>query len=384
MNFKQTMTCTATAGLLAVSAQAGAGWQDWWQGGGSTGIAFASAVNYPTGSASGPGPAPENTIAADVDNDGDIDLILADQFGQGPRVMKNQGNGVFGAAQVVNIGAAVGAINAADHNGDGNIDLLAFDGFIIHVLQGDGAGNFTEIQTHNMPIAYQQQAIAMDVDNDGTPDIVGMTQGGLQIHIGNGDGTFGAGSLNFVAGALTSIKPANLNNDGNADILATDGFGQRVIALLGDGNGNFAESGFSIVGFIPEDGTAGDINNDGIDDVVTADSFSFTVTAVLSDGQGGFQTIFSQNRMFGGLGPVSVALADFDGDGNLDIAEAVVGEAKVNVFPGNGDGSFGSPLAVSVTGFPQTPALGDLDGDGDVDMAAAGPNNVSIVKNISQ
>lgn len=347
------------------------------------GVVFAGKMDYATGSSSGPGPAPENTVLVDVDNDGDLDVVLADQFGTGPRVMENLGAGAYGAAQVVELGASVGSVNAADHNGDGNADLLAYDGSTIYVLQGDGNGNFTQIQTHAMSVAYQQQAIGVDVTADGVPDIVGITQGGLQVHAGFGDGTFGAGRLVPVNAALTSIKPGNLNNDGNIDFVATDGFGQRVIALLGDGNGGFSESGFSVVGFIPEDLAVGDINNDGIDDVVTADSFSFTVTSVLSDGLGGFTTAFSANRYYGGFGPVSVALADFDGDGNLDIAEAIVGQAQVNVFPGNGDGSFASPLAVSVTAFPQTPALGDVDADGDIDMVAAGPNNISVVKNIS-
>lgn len=380
MNLKRTFIA---AGMICFSGHASAGWLDWLGGGDPSGIAFAPAVDYATGSAVGPGPAPENTITADVDNDGDFDVVLADLSGNGPLLLRNNGDGTLAAAERIPAPTPVGAVNAADHNGDGNVDLLAANGFQVYVLQGDGSGNFEQIQTLNLFVGGQQQAIALDVTGDGVPDMVGITQGGLQIHTGNGDGSFGAGQLNVVAGLLTAIAPANLNGDGVTDLVASDAFGQRAVALLGDGNGNFSESGFSFVGFIPEDTKAGDIDNDGIDDVVTADSFSFTVTAVLSDGQGGFQTVFSQNRMYGGLGPVSIGLADFDADGNLDIAEAVVGEAKVNVFAGNGDGSFAAPQAVSVTGFPQTPALADLDGDGDTDMAVAGPGNVSVVENLS-
>ncbi len=344
-------------------------------------IQFAPAVNYPTASTGGPGPAAESMVAADLDNDGDADIVAADWFGTGIRSFLNDGGGVFGAAIVINLNTSTGSVSAGDFDGDGRADVAVATGTELIILHGLGNGSFTEIERQPLFPAGQIQAYAFDTNLDGRLDIVAPTIGGVRTFIGQGSGHFVAGPLTVVAGLISATAKANFNNDGIPDIALADAFGQQVILLRGNGDGSFTQFATATVGLGPEDVTAADLNRDGVDDVITADSFSFTMSVVLSNGQGGFA---AARRYTGVQGPVSVRAADFDRDGDLDIVVSSVVSSKAQVYTNAGNGSFGStPLSLSVTGQPQTPAVADFDRDGKPDFAVAGPGAMSVLRNIS-
>src|SRR5215471_17461686 len=83
--------------------------------------------------------------------------------------------------------------------------------------------------------------------------------------------------------------------------------------------------------------------------------------------------------------PISVAAADFDGDGAIDLAVAISLETFVVVFPGNGDGTFGDPLTFQVGSAPHFVVAADFNGDGKIDLAVANyySDSVSILFNNS-
>ncbi|MFP5307038.1 MAG: FG-GAP repeat domain-containing protein, partial [Gammaproteobacteria bacterium] len=111
-----------------------------------------------------------------------------------------------------------------------------------------------------------------------------------------------------------------------------------------------------------------------------ADSFSFSMSVVLSTAGGGYS---GAQRYFGLLGPVSLCMADFDGDGDLDVAIPTVLDSKVKVYPNSGYGTLGTPLSLSTTNQPQTPAIANYNGDGKPDIAVAGPGAMSVLINTS-
>ncbi len=122
------------------------------------------------------------------------------------------------------------------------------------------------------------------------------------------------------------------------------------------------------VGDFPISVAVADVNGDGRPDLVVADQLSDQVSVLLGQGDGTFgaQSAFAANGR-----PGSVAVADFDGDGRPDLAVTNPFMNTVSVFLGNGDGTFGSPTAFATGSQPAFVAVADLNADGRPDLAVA-------------
>ena len=215
--------------------------------------------------------------------------------------------------------------------------------------------------------------------------------------LGNGDGTFQA-PVNYAleSGQPLSIAVGDFGN-GRLDLaVAVDGGGSAgaVHILLGNGDGTFTAGPIYTVGDRPASIAIGDFNGDGVPDLVTANSGSHFVSGVggvndsdvsvlLGNGDGTFQPAVTYNV---GARPVSVTVADFDRDGEPDLATAVndtvngVAVAEVSVLLGNGNGSFQGPqtFALDSSHIPDSVCADDFNGDGFPDLATASPGGVSV------
>lgn len=348
---------------------------------------FAPYASYATGSGSGPGPAPVTTVAADVDGDGRPDVATTSDFGQGDViVMRNRGDGSFGAPATIAGSSGVQSLAAGDVSGDGRQDLVGMTPSSVRVFNGNGQGGFAASGTYPATLGAQVQAILSDINGDGRLDVVAMTFAAVQTLLNNGDGTFRAGPTSQIQGAsaLSAIAAAKVDRDANRDLYAVDGSSGTVFALRGNGTGAFTVSGrLYASGFIPEDVNAVDLNGDGVDDVGVIGSFSFTVGAALANGSGGFTTL-TPTLQYGGPGPTSMASADFNRDGRQDLVVSDVANPaapSLLVFTGNGTARPRQSGTFAVGGFPQNPAIADYDGDGRADIAVAGPGTLSVLLN---
>jgi hypothetical protein len=147
---------------------------------------------------------------------------------------------------------------------------------------------------------------------------------------------------------------------------------------------SFSSSTTVTVGNRPFSVALGDFNSDGQPDLATANSGSNDVTVWLGSGTGtGFAT---STTLAVGNSPVSVALGDFNSDGQPDLATANFGSSNVTVWLGSGTGTgFATSTTLAVGNSPVSVALGDFNSDGKLDLATANvnSNNVSVLLNQS-
>lgn len=225
-------------------------------------------------------------------------------------------------------------------------------------------------------IGAQKLALS-DFNNDGILDFAaayGSSE--IKVLLGNGDGTFGHGSIaahGYDGSDAAAIASGDLNNDGNEDLV----FGANpnpppyyLRTSMGNGDGTFRKG--SRFGNLPTDAlglTTGDFNRDGNLDVASVTAPS-DLDVFLGQGDGSF-THWVDYDQFGGT-PGEVLLADFNGDGVLDLAVAADG---VYILVGHGDGTFQKPRKVIASKHAECSPFGtnlfvsDFNGDGRADLA---------------
>lgn len=343
------------------------------------------------------------TAVADVNGDGKLDLIVANQCATNvdcdlllhgaAGVLLGNGDGTFQAAVSYDTGGIWAQwVGVADLNGDGKPDLLVRNTSAenpstdLAMLTGNGDGTFQPALAFASGVPNATFAALGDLNHDGKADLVitgclrtGCNNGGRAgVLLGNGDGTFQPVAFydSGGSGVATSVAIADLNGDGNPDLVLTNGcnnLGQcEVGVLLGNGDGTFQPVvRHSTEGLNTFSVAVGDVNGDGRPDLVVAGSGGIGVLLGRADGL--FQKMITTAAPVGSSG--ALALGDFDSDGFLD---AAIDAANLLLF-GNGDGTFRSSLLGAGVPGDYGTAVGDFDGNGKPDLALGG---ITILLNV--
>ncbi|MBK4729589.1 VCBS repeat-containing protein [Oxynema sp. CENA135] len=206
----------------------------------------------------------------------------------------------------------------------------------------------------------------------------------ISILLANDNGSFSPQTKFSVGDAPHSLAVEDFNGDGKADVVVANSSDTKVSVLLGDGNGSFNSQMTYEVGSKPPRSVAvGDFNGDGKVDLAVANSSwpmgSSTddqVAILLGNGAGSFS--LETTYQVGNGSDASLAVGDFNGDSNADLAVANYRDGKVAVLLGNGTGSFDSPIAYGVADGASCVAVADLNEDGNSDLAVTTTSNNGV------
>ena len=333
-------------------------------------------------------PIPGNSIY-DFDGDGNLDVVFADSAKRTLSFYKGKSDGTFvGAKSLTSNNDSlqdniIEVFAAFDMNGDGNKDLFTYTEYGFESGINDGKGNFTyKIAIPSLSGIVSISPVTADFNQDGLNDVVAITEdSSYNYHVylcySNGDGTFKPvlQTLPFAATTLPSIAIADLNGDGYPDMVlsqttyspATYG----VWTLINNkgtlaSNSNFISLGKTIYGL-----AVGDVTGDGYPEMfVSYGAYAATTVGEWKNpGTGLFSSTASvavQSTLPVGL----MTVANATGSGKGDLLAAVTNGTSEGIvlYPGNGDGTFATPVQIASNMVVSKIGVADFNNDGNPDI----------------
>jgi FG-GAP-like repeat len=297
-------------------------------------------------------------VVADFNHDGNLDIaLLYSPFPAAPgsvTIFLGNGNGTFQSPIVVTTQDSPAGLIAGDFNHDGHLDF-AVGGASVQVFLGNGEGGFSApVNTPLNGITVYSFAAA-DFNLDGNLDltICSNSNDTVSLYLGNGNGTFQAPSASLTSGNYATAAAGDLNGDKNPDLVVSTGLGSLTdLVFIGNGNGTFQPP---VSYQLPRYGATvaiRDVNGDGSPDIVAGCSEydisqGGALSVFLNNGNGTFQSAINS---LVGTDVTTVALADYNGDGHLDLAFA--SDFSIGISLGNGKGDFQSATNYAAVGNP--------------------------------
>ncbi len=247
--------------------------------------------------------------------------------------------------------------------------------------------NFVNAPNSTLQIYGALAVVAADVNEDGRPDLAITAVTKLHVFTGNGDGTFGPATGSpmlvpsppyddFASPYTGPIAAGDFTHSGHVGLAVGLINNDAAVILLGNGNGTFSFSSAEItnaLGVPTSDIKAADFNADGNLDLAMTNEISGSSPVVLGFGHGAFN---AAGDLYVQGFPAGVALGDFNADGKLD---TIVAGGGTTTYPGsgfavslgNGDGTFTQPSGSPVSLGQNLSAIvtGDFNGDGKLDLA---------------
>lgn len=277
---------------------------------------------------------PYGICSADLDNDGDKDLIIANHNSQGSiTILINNGTGNFATGPSYLAGSYGWSVTASDLDIDGRIDIIfsteiSATNYIFH----NEENLLFELQESHFTGNSSHQVVASDLNKDGYPDLVvaGGISNIVSIMLNRQDGTFGSPTFYSSGNNVISVIVADFDNDGDKDLAPINYHGCSFLTTFNAGNGSFGPGQSFSYSELPTFGVAADLNRDGWKDlIITRQSYGPNIRIMRNQGSGTF--VLGAELTTGSL-PLGVYADDFDNDGDIDIATANLGTSDISIL----------------------------------------------------
>jgi hypothetical protein len=309
-----------------------------------------------------------DVTAGDFNEDGHIDIVTANSTGQSISFIPGLGNGMLGAPDTFPVVNTLFAITSGDFNNDGHLDVATASSTIVFVLFGNGDGTFQSYTSYfsgNNP----SRIYYIDVSGDGIGDLVEACGNGVAFLQGLSNGSFSNVVIYPTGGEVLDLSINHFNADTILDIVCTTRTGWTTAELSyleGLGNGSFAADiaipvpHYSVFGI-----TSTDVDTNGTADLLVTNhnNSNHRVEVYTGNGNGTFNAPVFYPVLYN---PTYIYLADGDNDGLYDI---FVSEGSgFSILKGIGGGTFDDYEYFVAASNPNSLALADFNEDGRLDV----------------
>lgn len=316
-----------------------------------------------------------NVVVNDFNGDGVLDLATPSYGDYYASVLLGRGEGTFSEARNYSIGVGTHVLLTGDFNGDGRPDLIAVNSssWSISFLAGNGDGRFAPQFEQYLDSSGVAGAVA-DFDADGKLDVAVAhynPKNAVSVLHGNGDGSFGREASYAVGSHPFFVAAADFNGDRRTDLVVVNFKSESLSVLLGTAQHTFVAAPDHQLHGRAVTLSVADLNRDGVLDllvptVTVAETAQLEI--LLGAGNGTFRLRNTYSTEYWCIG---LDVADFNGDGKLDVLTGSFATTALRLFYGNGRGSFNSEAIYELGTTTRAVTAGDFNRDGKPDFVAS-------------
>ncbi len=323
---------------------------------------------------------PQYATIGDFNKDNQVDIAVANILNDSINVFLGFENGTFGnpGTYATGDGSQPYWISVADFNNDSRLDLAVANSGTnnVGVFLGYNTVTFNRQKPSSCGLGVSPQFfVVRDFNNDNRLDIAvaDFNNHDVGIHLGYGDGTFAPQKI-YLTGSNAwpcSIAAADFNNDSQLDLVVTNCYSDNVGVFLGHGDGTFGSQKLYSTGngSVPAFVAVGDFNSDNRLDIVVANYGTDNLSIFLGYGNGTFSMQATYSTGYGSS-PNFIVVGDLNSDNNLDIVVANSGSNNIGILCGYGNGTFSIQMVYSTGNgsVPYAVDLGDMNDDNRLDI----------------
>ncbi len=333
---------------------------------------------------------PTSVRATDVDGDGHTDVLSASSYDDKIAWYENDGSSVpnFTVHTITTNAGGPKSVYAANVDGDSDTDVLSASSLDDKITwyENDGSSDpsFTA-HTITTNADRAKSVYAADVDGDSHTDILSASSGDDKIvwyeNDGSSDPSFTTHTITTNADQAESVYAVDVDGDGHTDILSASSADSKIAWYENDGSSDPSFSAHTIdpVASGARSVHAADVDGDGDTDVLSASSGDDKIVWYENDGSSD-PSFTTHTITTNADGAKSVYAADVDGDGHTDVFSASSDDDKIAWYEndGNSNPSFTAHTITTNAGEAQSVYAANVDGDSDTDVLSASPGDDKI------